>query len=396
MTLFIRVVGMMGATILGVLFLFFGSSGSRESDMTETRRAPSPLAVEQPIGRDSGRALAAVWFKEAREKTASPPPAAASGPVASSGIVSAPGAPLLSESVGPPRPESVKESFAAPDVLLLTSSSSLKNFIGKSEKVEAPVIAVLSSSTEPSVSSSIDEEVILHAVVKIECLRSGGLGKYVGSGFALERGVIVTAGHLVMFSAEPTCSVIFPERQRPIYYLKAAIRNRDDIRKRHDGDGVDFAFLDLPAPENYPDALAIFAEYPAVPYPICRTAGAIGDRLFHFGYPSNFAGNSHLEKTEGELAAFADIEGVGEQLSLDQTHAYRTPQLAFTDDETRPHPYTVSRVASFYGDSGGLALNADRECIIGPHRAATIGGSAGENYALFFTLGWNTAAKNGE
>ena len=119
-----------------------------------------------------------------------------------------------------------------------------------------------------------------------------------------------------------------------------------------------------------------------------RNPKMLSDKLLHFGYPSNYADQNYLSRLEGEAVVYADITGIKEQLSEDQTYVFKTPIFSFTGDEFNKHPYMVSRVASFYGDSGGLAFNADKQCVIGPHRGGTIGKSAGENYSVFMNLGW--------
>ena len=117
------------------------------------------------------------------------------------------------------------------------------------------------------------------------------------------------------------------------------------------------------------------------------------DKLLHFGYPSNFLNQSYLSKLEGEAVVYADIQGIKEQLSEDQTFTFKTPVFGYTSDQSRIHPYMISRVPSFYGDSGGLAFNATQQCILGPHRGGTIGGGAGENFSVFPLLGWPDARR---
>ncbi|QQG45403.1 MAG: trypsin-like peptidase domain-containing protein [Candidatus Sungiibacteriota bacterium] len=239
--------------------------------------------------------------------------------------------------------------------------------------------------------SSSDEAEILRSVVKIECPSSDGLGKYVGSGFMLKGGIVVTAAHVVKDSASENCSVIFPRERKPIHYLHATIENLQEVIRRHDEEGIDVAILRMPQLESFPEARAIFQEYPQVPYPLCTNPKMLGDKLLHFGYPSNYVDQNYLSKLEGEAVVHADIKGMKTQLSQDQTYTYRSPIFQYTNSETEVHPYMVSRVASFYGDSGGLAFNATKKCIVGPHRGGTIGRSSGENFSIFMNLGWNRA-----
>lgn len=269
----------------------------------------------------------------------------------------------------------------------------------KIEVIQDPSRSVKSqaaTTTEPQVAPEIvlpplDEEAVLKAVVKIECPTEDGSGKYVGSGFLLEGNVVVTAAHVVMDSGSETCQIIFERERKPIHYLSGTIDNLKEVKRRHDEEGIDVAVLKLPSVETYPEARAIFNQYPAIPYPICRDPKALGDKLLHFGYPSNYADQNYLSRLEGEAVAFADIGGIGEQLSEDGTFVFKTPLFKITYNESDLHPYMISRVASFYGDSGGLAFNATKQCVIGPHRGGTIGKGPGENYSVFMNLGWPKA-----
>lgn len=235
---------------------------------------------------------------------------------------------------------------------------------------------------------ALNEEALLRAVVKIQCQAKNNQGIYVGSAFVLSSTTVVTAAHVVMNSATTTCDVIFPSERKPIHYLRGVTEDLAVIKKRHDEKGVDVATLALPPLNTYPEARAIFESYPAIPYPICGDPAQLGDALLHFGYPSNYKDQSYLSKLDGEVAVFADIDGVEDQLSLDQTVVYKTPIFSYTNDELRMHPYIVSRVPSFYGDSGGLAFNKTKQCILGPHRGGTIGKADGENYTVFMNVGW--------
>lgn len=234
----------------------------------------------------------------------------------------------------------------------------------------------------------LDEDSILKSVVKIECPAADGLGKYVGSGFSLGKGIIVTAAHVIKDSGSTICRVIFPSERKPIYYLRGEIENLQEVIQGHDEKGIDAAVIKLPPIDTYPDAKNIFSEYPAIPYPICAEKTMLGDKLLHFGYPSNFVDQNYLSKLEGQAVLHADIDGITSQLSQDQTYTFKTPVFGFTYDERDLHPYMVSRVATFYGDSGGLAFNTAKQCIIGPHRGATIEKASGDHYSIFMNLGW--------
>ena len=236
----------------------------------------------------------------------------------------------------------------------------------------------------------LDEKAILSSVVKIECPSKDHRGTYVGSGFVMPHGVVVTAAHLLIDIGSDTCRVIFPKDRAPAYFLSAVTEDRAAVQKRHDEEGIDVAFLFLPLLASYPDAKAIFPDhYPLVPYPVCAGSMLLGDRLLHFGYPGNFLNNSYLSETRGIAVSYADIHGTQEELSEDQTFLFRAPIFSYTVDQSSVHPYMVSRVASFYGDSGGLAFDATRQCILGPHRGGTIGGGEGENFSIFLRLGWD-------
>lgn len=235
----------------------------------------------------------------------------------------------------------------------------------------------------------LDEANLLKAVVKIQCPASDGLGKYIGSGFVFKGGIVATAAHVIKDSASSECEIIFPHERRPIHYLRGKIENLKEVIRRHDEEGIDLAVLKLPDLSAYPEAKEIFNEYPFIPYPVCENPAMLGDELLHFGYPSNYADQNYLSEQKGKAVVYADIGGIKEALSEDQTFTYKTPIFSSSYDESRMHPYMVSRVASFYGDSGGLAFNETKQCVLGPHRGGTIGKSNGENYSVFMLMGWD-------
>ena len=240
--------------------------------------------------------------------------------------------------------------------------------------------------------SPLDEASLLKSVVKIECPADGG--KYIGSGFAVKGDVIITAAHVIADSVSETCTIIFSNKRRPIHYLKGVIVDLENTKKRLNEEGIDFALLKLPSLNSYPEARAIYGEnYPYIPYPSCSDPKILGDKLLHFGYPSNYVDQNYLSELDGEAVLLADIKGIKDQLSQDQDYTFKTPILGFTYDEAEQHPYIVSRVASFYGDSGGLAFNATKQCILGPHRGGTIGKGAGENFSIFINVGWEGEQK---
>lgn len=260
--------------------------------------------------------------------------------------------------------------------------------------VEADPVVISEQEKKP-VLPPLDESAILNAIVKIECPTEDGLGKYIGSGFLLKENTVVTAAHVIKDSASRECAIIFPKDRRPVHYLKGTSEDLNIVRQRHDEEGIDVALLFLPPLENYPEAKAIFSAYPAIPYPVCSEPRMLGDKLLHFGYPSNYLDQNYLSRLEGEAVISADIQGIKEELSQDQTYTYKSPVFVYTYDESNMHPYMVSRVASFYGDSGGLAFNAEKQCVIGPHRGGTIGRAAGENYSVFINLEWKGACQAG-
>ena len=270
-------------------------------------------------------------------------------------------------------------------------------------KPALPVPAVSASTTASSTAAAVSpvsappepvlpplrEDELLRAVVKIECPSEDRRGVYIGAGFSMPRGVVVTAAHLLTDVASTTCKVIFPHDRAPAHYLFGTPENLDAVKKRYNEQGIDAAFLFLPALANYPEGKAVFPDgYPVISYPICTHSRAISDTVFHYGYPSNFSDNSYLAKNIGEVTAYADISGVREELSEDQRFLYKTPIFSYTVDQAVLHPYLVSRVPSFYGDSGGLAFDVTRQCILGVGHGGTIGGAAGENFSLLMMLGW--------
>lgn len=260
--------------------------------------------------------------------------------------------------------------------------------------VPFPATSTLVSLPKPPPLPSLNLEAIFSAVVKIECPSEDRRGKYVGSGFVLPAGTIVSAAHLLMVSGSETCTVIFPNKNRaPSHWLSGTIsEDRAAIRARHDEEGIDVATLVFPPLGEYPEAAAVFPDaYPSIPYPVCAEPDMIGDALMHFGYPSNFLNQSYLSKADGIAIAYADIKGIETLFNQDQTDTYRSPIFSYSIDKQNLHPYMVSRAPSFYGDSGGLAFNATKQCILGPHRGGTIGGGAGENVSIFPLLGWQGA-----
>lgn len=264
-------------------------------------------------------------------------------------------------------------------------------------KTETPTVALpTTTAAEPKKNEAsfppLNELALLKSVVKIECPANDG--KYIGTGFAVKGDVIITAAHVIADSASETCTVIFPDKRRPIHYLKGTIVDLEVTKKRLNEQGIDFAILKLPSLYSYPEAKAIYGEnYPYIPYPSCSDTKMLDDKLLHFGYPSNYVDQNYLSEFNGEVIAMADIKGIKDQLSQDQTYTFKSPLLGFTYDESLHHPYMVSRVASFYGDSGGLAFNATKQCILGPHRGGTIGKGVGENYSVFMNIGWEGIQK---
>lgn len=274
----------------------------------------------------------------------------------------------------------------------------LKNTATTSQPMVENKPAVLDDTVEqkPKVPSlpPLDEESLLSSIVKIECPTSDGQGKYVGSGFAIKGDMVVTAAHVISESGSNNCTVIFSSKRKPIYYLRGTIIDLAGTQKLLNEKGIDLGVLKLPSLDSYLEAKAIFNNnYPYIPYPVCIDPKMRGDKLLHFGYPSNYADQNYLSEQNGEVVVYADINGIKEQLSEDQTYTFKSPIFNFTYDESNQHPYMVSRVASFYGDSGGLAFNATKQCVLGPHRGGTLGKSPGENYTVFTNIGWEGIQK---
>ena len=270
-------------------------------------------------------------------------------------------------------------------------------------QIVAPPALVVAASSSPASSTPalspqkpaepplppLNEKAIFSAVVKIECPSEDRKGRYVASGFAMPHGVIVTAAHLIKDSGSDTCTVIFPRNRAPSIYLLGKTEDREAARRRHDEQGIDVAFIFMPLLAAYPEAHTVFPDaYPFIPYPACADPALLGDAILHFGYPSSFQDNSYLDASEGKAAAYADINGITEELSEDQSYLFKSPVFKYTNDQSQLHPYLVSRSPSFYGDSGGLGFDVTRQCIIGPDRGGTIGGAAGENFSIFMVLGW--------
>ncbi len=291
-----------------------------------------------------------------------------------------------------------KKEFAAPVVLPqkiisqiapVPPASAASSSVSTTSGVRAPSAATL--PPQPPL-PPLDEKAIFSAVVKIECPSEDRKGKYVGAGFAMPHGVIMTAAHLIKDSGSDVCQVIFPRDRAPSVYLSGRTEDRNQVRKRHDEQGIDVAFVFMPLLAGYPEAHAVFPDaYPFIPYPICTSPTLLGDTILHFGYPSSFQNNSYLDASEGKAAAYADINGITEELSEDQTYTFKSPVFGYTRDQSQMHPYLISRSPSFYGDSGGLGFDATRQCIVGPDRGGTIGGGAGENFSVFMVLGWEGA-----
>lgn len=345
-----------------------------------TQHAVPPPATEVPIVQG---------FTITSGVTATSSPRIASVSSMSEKTVAKKDMPIVSQPpvvILPPLPRSVPAPASAPAIPPPATTS-------------APVpIPAPTPLLKPSL-LPLDIASIYEAVVKIECPSEDRKGKYVGSGFVLsgnqENGIsIVTAAHLLMVSGSDTCTIIFPDKdRRPAHWFTGTIReSKDVIARRHDEEGIDVALITLPRLDDYPEARAVFPEkYPAVPYPVCTDPDMIGDALYHFGYPSNFLNQSYLSKADGTAIAYADISGIETLLNESQTAAYKSPIFSYVTDKYHLHPYMVSRVATFYGDSGGLAFNATKQCMLGPQRGGTIGGGAGENVSIFPILAWPRA-----
>lgn len=262
----------------------------------------------------------------------------------------------------------------------------------------APPSAPVISEIKPTVSLEpvlppLDEETILKSIVKVRCPTDKAGRRYTGAGFMYKNNLVVTAAHVIMDSSSDTCDIIFPSGRNPNIYLQGKIIDQDGARQRHDESGIDLAFLQLPDIETYPEAKTIFPGYPALSFPVCENPKMLGDKVWHLGYPSNYSGSNYLSKEEGEIVSFADINGIEEQISAETHMAYKSPIWGFTSDESLNHPYIVSRAPSFYGVSGGLVLNATKQCLLGPVRGGTQGGSAGENFSIFLNMGWQKAGE---
>lgn len=260
---------------------------------------------------------------------------------------------------------------------------------------EAPSVLTSTATTTQTLNEiapalpPLNKESLFKSIVKIQCPADDGLSKYIGSGFILGGGIVATAAHVIKDSASNECEIIFPYERRPIHYLRGKIENLKEIRRRHDEEGIDFAVLKLPDIDSYPEAKAIFPEYPYINYQICENPKMLGDKFLHFGYPSNYVDQNYLSEQKGSAVVYADINGIKEALSEDQTFTYKTPIFFSSRDQSRLHPYMISQVASFYGDSGGLAFNETKQCILGPHRGGTVGKASGENYSVFILMGWD-------
>lgn len=295
-----------------------------------------------------------------------------------------PSAPLTKKesSVSAAEPARSMPEIAAIAAPIVTPAASGTTSVSASASSTA---AILAAPPMPP----LDEEAIFSAVVKIECASEDRKGTTVGSGFALPHGVIVTAAHLIEDAGSDACRVIFPDHRGPSHYFVGKLEDRETVRKRYDEEGLDVAFIFMPLLAAYPEAHAIFPDhYPFIPYPVCRDPVLIGDQILRFGYPGNYQGNSYLDMARGQVLVYADIQGIKQELSEDQSYVYKTPIFGYTKNQSAMHSYLVSRVASFAGDSGGLGFDATRQCIIGPDHGGTSGGGAGENLSIFTVLDW--------
>lgn len=299
---------------------------------------------------------------------------------------------VASSSLSHSSPKIKKILQAIPKEIILPHLSSPQATASETPLLRPAQTVTPSSSPVAVPVPPLDQDALLAAVVKIECPADDLGSYYSGSGFVLADGSVVTAAHVVMNSKSDRCAIIFPYKQRPIRHLQGTIAGGVAVaKKRHDEEGIDVAVLKLPPIATYPEAKAIFSQYPAVPYPICSSPKVLGDELLHFGYPANYEDQGYLSELQGQAVANADIKSITELLSQDQTYTYKSPVFDYTFDESSLHPYIVSRVASFYGDSGGLAFDRTRQCILGPHRGGTQGRDPGENYSIFINLGWDKA-----
>lgn|GEM_PF-1974947 len=296
--------------------------------------------------------------------------------------------PVVKNQLPPPAvpPRAIVSRFVAPHVAVQPPAPIQPEPVTTSSAVSGAPAA------EEAPPPPLDEKGIFRAVVKMECPSEDRRGKYVGSGFVMPHGLVVTAAHLIKDIGGDACQVIFPRERAPSIYLVGKTEDRETVRQRHDEQGIDIAFVFLPLLSTYPEARAVFPDaYPSVPYPVCGDPALMGDTILHFGYPASFQNHSYLDEGTGIAAAYADIRGITQELSEDQTYLFKTPVFGYTTDQAQFHPYLVARSASFYGSSGGLGLDATRRCIVGPDRGGTIGGGAGENFSLFAVMGWEGA-----
>ena len=256
--------------------------------------------------------------------------------------------------------------------------------IGEKKSEALPIV-----EKKPKI-GAFDENLIFRAVVKIQCPASDGVGKSIGSGFVLGSGLVVTVAHLLMDSASDTCDVIFPNNRFPIHYLKAKItEDTARIRERLEKDGIDIAFLKMPPMAEYSDARSIFGSaYPSLPYPLCSNPAIIGNVVYHYGYPSSFKDLNYLSRMEGTIVSYADVSSVSPKISEDYS-TYLAPDFYFTISESQFHPYAVSKVGIYYGDSGGLVFDATNACVLGVNHGFGMNGSTA--FSIYTILSYGIA-----
>ena len=220
----------------------------------------------------------------------------------------------------------------------------------------------------------IDEDAIKSAVVRVRC------GSTFGSGFVIKRGekyYVFTAAHVVIDRVEANveyCDAIFPYKDangnyREAHYRSAKILDPEGVEKNFKEIGHDIAVLEIiPIPSE--DAERFPNGYPVIGYDFCPS-DTLGDNIYLFGYAANLGTaqtpGAFLSKFIGNIIQYGDVSGTNQKSSSEFISGFvYTPKIESSLDMARQHPVVIIvSDNNFFGASGGLVFDFDKQCVAG-------------------------------
>ena len=229
-----------------------------------------------------------------------------------------------------------------------------------------------------AVFSSVREEDVWRAVVQIECRKRGV--KILGSGTVINSsGLVTTAAHVIVDAEGGVCDIVFPDdQQRARHYFKADVLDLDKTKERYEVSGLDIGFLKLRSLGSG----EIFKQYPFIALPACQS-DTLYDEVVHLGYAGSVssAGGFHpIIKQKGQVTIFGDIAKVVSVISQSGSQSEYQPELIYTRDSLKYHPYLLSRVDNFYQGSSGGIVYSSKGCLLG--LSVGVGTGDGRVYVL--------------